>query len=249
MIFELDNYEDLWVQLSQSKIIFCVMYRHPKSNYELFNDSLEQNFALLQKRTFYIVGDMNIDISSSRELSNSLRNYLNMLSSHAIFPIITKQTRVTDTSATTIDHISTNDCNHSVFRGIVTTDLSDHSPVFCKIFNISSFDKPKLLEINHGNGNEFQKNIYKQYSNKLTKVKFLSKRMYYREKLSYFNHEKQKICNLIKPLLPSKSKTTSTVTKIKISNSVTDDLSSIARKFNDYFCDIGKVLANQLPDH
>ena len=73
--------------------------------------------------------------------------------------------------------------------------------------------------------------------------------MYYREKLSYFNHDQHKIWNLIKSLLPSKSKTKSTVTKIKISNSVIDDPSSIVREFNDYFCDIGKALARQLPDH
>ena len=99
------------------------------------------------------------------------------------------------------------------------------------------------------NGNEFQKNIYKQYSIKLTKVKFLSKQMYYREKLSHFNHDQQKIWNLIKFLLPSKSKTKSTVTKIKISNSVIDDPSTIVREYNDYFCVIRKALARQLPDH
>ena len=80
-------------------------------------------------------------------------------------------------------------------------------------------------------------------------MKFLSKQMYYREKLSYFNHDQQKIWNLIKSLFPSKSKTKSTVTKIKISNSVVDDPSSIVREFNDYFRDIGKALARQLPDH
>ena len=73
--------------------------------------------------------------------------------------------------------------------------------------------------------------------------------MYYREKLSYFNHDQQKIWSLIKSLFPSKSKTKSTVTKIKISNSVIDDPSSIVREFNDYFCDTGKASARQLPDH
>ena len=42
---DLDNCEDLWVQLSQCKITFGVIYRHPKSDYKLFNDSLEQNLA------------------------------------------------------------------------------------------------------------------------------------------------------------------------------------------------------------
>ena len=124
-----------------------------------------------------------------------------------------------------------------------------HKPWITRGIFVSIRHKQKMYKSIFVNGNEFQKKIYKQYSNKLTKVKFLSKQMYYREKLSYFNHDQQKIWNLIKSLLPSKSKTKSTVTKIKISNSVVDDPSSIVREFNDYFCDIGKALARQLPDH
>ena len=41
--------------------------------------------------------------------------------------------RVTDTSATSIDHIVTNDCKNLIFPGIVKTDLSDHYPIFCTI--------------------------------------------------------------------------------------------------------------------
>ena len=42
------------------------------------------------------------------------------------FPIITKPTRVTETSATIIDHIITNDLTRRLFPIILKTDLTDH---------------------------------------------------------------------------------------------------------------------------
>ena len=59
-----------------------------------------------------------------------------MLSSMAIFPIITKPTRVTTTSSTIIDHIFTNCTSHRIIPGVMETDsLADHYPVFCIIRN------------------------------------------------------------------------------------------------------------------
>ena len=61
-------------------------------------------------------------------------DYVNMLASNSFFfIIISLPTRVTDTSATLIDHIITNDCKNSIFAGIIKTDLSDHYPIFCAI--------------------------------------------------------------------------------------------------------------------
>ena len=56
-----------------------------------------------------------------------------MLASNSFFPIISLPTRVTDTSATLIDHIITNDCKNSIFPGIIKTDLSDHIRFFVQL--------------------------------------------------------------------------------------------------------------------
>ena len=53
-----------------------------------------------------------------------------MLYSHDLLPVITKPTRITNHSATLIDHIYTNTVN-SLVSGILTIDISDHLPVFC----------------------------------------------------------------------------------------------------------------------
>ena len=58
-----------------------------------------------------------------------------MLSSHALYPTITRPTRITPNSFTIIDHIITNCNSHYISPGIIESDLTDHYPVFCIIQN------------------------------------------------------------------------------------------------------------------
>ena len=53
-----------------------------------------------------------------------------MLHFNNILPIITKPTRITNYTATLIDHIYTNNTNQMI-SGIATIDISDHLPTFC----------------------------------------------------------------------------------------------------------------------
>ena len=53
--------------------------------------------------------------------------------SSGLVPLITRQARVTENSATLIDNIFTNKVvsyDESVY-GILVTDMSDHYPIFC----------------------------------------------------------------------------------------------------------------------
>ena len=56
--------------------------------------------------------------------------YVDMLYSYDLLPVITKPTRITSHTATLIDHIYSDTINGLV-SGIVTVDISDHLPVFC----------------------------------------------------------------------------------------------------------------------
>ena len=50
-----------------------------------------------------------------------------MFLSHGVLPLITLPTRVTDDSATIIDHVFTNDVKHSLEPGVMQTqDICDH---------------------------------------------------------------------------------------------------------------------------
>ena len=65
-------------------------------------------------------------------------HFINTLLSCGAFPIITKPTRVTGTTATIIDHIITNVTNHKILpRVIETSEISDNYPIFCQVQNIT----------------------------------------------------------------------------------------------------------------
>ena len=83
----------------------------------------------LNKYDAYILGDMNIDLLK-HHMHQQTGQYLDMLYSYDLLPVITKPTRITSQTATLIDHIYTNTTN-SLVSGIVTVDISDHLPIFC----------------------------------------------------------------------------------------------------------------------
>ena len=66
-----------------------------------------------EKRTFYILGDININISESNS-GIQANNYINTITSNGAFNIITKPTRVIPISATLIDHVITNNIAHTI---------------------------------------------------------------------------------------------------------------------------------------
>ena len=65
---------------------------------------------------------------------NSTKNVLDIMYSFGLYPLIDKPTRVTDSSATLIDNIFTNELRHNLTCGILFNDISDNLPIFalCK---------------------------------------------------------------------------------------------------------------------
>ena len=110
------------------------MYRHPRSGFKKFLDSLNHKLLDLNSdiKTYFLLGDMNIDISSYVQ-TTSTDNYLKMIKSNGALSIITKPTPITTTSQTTLIDILTNDHHHRITPGIIETDMSDHLPIFCMI--------------------------------------------------------------------------------------------------------------------
>ena len=95
-------------------------------------------------------------------------------------------------------------------------------------------------------GSDQQKLFYKRYANKLTKVKQLSKKLYFENKFNNSDNPR-KMWNTLRNLLPYKM--SCTVTKVlKINNFDVNHPADIANHFNNYFCGIGKSLAYQIND-
>merc|ERR1712208_262115 len=79
----------------------------------------------------YLLGDFNINLMNS-EVHQDTSDYLDILYCNNFVPVINRPTRVTNHSATLIDHIFSNNLCPSLrcFQGILLTDISDHYPVF-----------------------------------------------------------------------------------------------------------------------
>ena len=104
--------ESCWVEIDpgngKAPILIGSIYRHPGAKIEEFTKQFDDFIKKLQNRyQLYILGDMNIDFLKYNYHTQT-EEYLDMLHSHNISPIITKPTRITDYTATLIDHIYTN---------------------------------------------------------------------------------------------------------------------------------------------
>ena len=77
------------------------------------------------------MGDLNID-SLKSDVHNSTSSLLDVMYSYNVFPVITKPTSVTESSATLIDHILTYDfdIDASHHQGILCSSISDHYAFF-----------------------------------------------------------------------------------------------------------------------
>ena len=74
----------------------------------------------------YLAADFNIDILKNNE--KYIDDFLDLIYSYSLYPLILRPTCITDKSETLIDNIFTNDLNN--ICGILMFDTSDHIPNF-----------------------------------------------------------------------------------------------------------------------
>jgi len=126
---------DIFIEGKKDLIIGCV-YRPPSSDINAFIDKLHE---LLKKcdprknKNIFIMGDFNINLLVS-DTHVPTSNFLNSMLSHNLLPVISKPSRITDTSVSLIDNIFTN-VNHSNCKSaLIYDDISYHFPIllqFC----------------------------------------------------------------------------------------------------------------------
>ena len=76
-------------------------------------------------------GDFNINLLKYNK-NQPTKEFVDMMYSFGLYPLISKPTRITSEGATLIDNIFTNDidCTNTRCNGLLITDISDHLPVF-----------------------------------------------------------------------------------------------------------------------
>lgn len=132
-IFNEGSIETIFIELTPKKgknIIIGTVYRPPNATYEESVDALETiiKTSTRKGKPVYILGDLNYNINS---ITNQTQNFLNMLESYGITPLINTPTRVTASSETIIDNIFSSQSEHVLLSGTIATDVdSDHLPVY-----------------------------------------------------------------------------------------------------------------------
>ena len=127
------------------KALIGVIYRPPNSPVQQFNECLKVLLDEIKTSQLpcYLLGDFNINLINHAN-HNDTGDYLDIMYSNGFIPVNDRPTRVTDHSATLIDHIFTNcyENNVSMYQGILVTDVTDHYP----IFHIAHFEKVQSVK-------------------------------------------------------------------------------------------------------
>ena len=97
--------------------------------------------------------------------------------------------------------------------------------------------KQKLHKTHYIFGSINEKLYYKKYSNLLTKVKNLAKKLYYHQKLGDYSDNPKETYEILRTLLPSKSNSTAP-NSIIVNNSCLNDPTDIVEKFNNDFASL-----------
>ena len=133
-------FESTWIEIKnkKSKNILCgTIYRHPNENaneHQVFLEYLDSALSKTSKvnKEIYITGDFNIDLLKI-ESNIKCKNFYDLMCSYGLLPKIIQPTRTTETTATIIDNIFTNNLSANTISGNLLTDFSDHFGQFVSI--------------------------------------------------------------------------------------------------------------------
>ena len=147
---ESDLVECIWLELKPStnasniflKYICLFLYRNPSASYEWFDNfvqMIDTIHTVKPHADILVLGYFNIDLLTPHSSWESAITLLGLTQ------LVKSPTRITQTSATLIDHMYTN--NPDVITEVSVPDLSisDHCPIFCS----RSIKLPKPIHIYH----------------------------------------------------------------------------------------------------
>jgi hypothetical protein len=131
----LECVESLFVEICMPKrkgIIVGIVYRPPNQNANDFVQYINSIMTKISKENkyIYLMGDFNLNLMNHQSHQQT-SEFLDVMYSNMLLPLITRPTRITAHTSTLIDNIFTNHLENSLFSGLLFTDISDHLPIFC----------------------------------------------------------------------------------------------------------------------
>jgi len=142
----------------KNTVLIINVYRSPSNNTQKFNSILDETLIKLRrhsKKLILMAGDFNVDLIKHDNDVNS-QNLINITAAHGFVQVISRPTRITDHSATLIDHVYTNKAHKVKGSSVIAIDLSDHLATYINISLDPSYDRanPSTYIPNHTRTNE-----------------------------------------------------------------------------------------------
>ena len=115
----------------KSVVIGCID-RAPNTNIDVFIEKINVYLDKLNQtnKLLYIMGDFNINLLNVDTHEQS-GNFVESMFSYNLYPLITKPSTITPSTATLIDNIFCNSIESTFNSGLIIADVSDHFPIFC----------------------------------------------------------------------------------------------------------------------
>ena len=127
-------FESVALNLTVCDSLFKIIavYRPPSDSISMFNNiffGMLENHGIVKNTV--LVGDFNIDILPD-DLPGEVNTFMDEIRANNFLPLISLPTRVTDSTATCIDHVYFNSFSPCKY-GVITTSISDHYSIFISI--------------------------------------------------------------------------------------------------------------------
>ena len=120
-------------------------------------------------------------------------------------------------------------------------------PWITKGILVSMKKKQKMYYPHFKNGNIQQQLLFKKYSNKLTKLKTLSRRLYYEGKFQSSLGNSKNTWNCIKSVINKSNLNKNSPKCLLVNDKITNTPIEIADAFNNFFASVGLNLASSFP--
>ena len=145
-------------------------YRSPSKNVAKFTNLLDSVLRSLdrhsRKHTIF-TGDLNVDlIKYERDLIS--QNLIAVFEKYGFVQLVSRPTRVTDHSATLIDHVYTNDLTNTISCHVITVEISDHLATLTTLsLGGSHFRREKINKTNDSpaQGRKFNEASHLEFKN------------------------------------------------------------------------------------
>ena len=128
-----NTFESLFIETLNLKrnFVIGVIYRPPDRPLGIFTEDMLALLDTLNRsnKPTVLLGDFNIDLVRYHS-NNNVGAFMDAMFSNSFIPLITKPTRITDSTSTLIDNIFCNDISLFTMSGILVSDVSDHFPIF-----------------------------------------------------------------------------------------------------------------------